>query len=95
MTGVAPPRTQYVTSGDVQLAYQLFGEGERDLVFVLDWASHLEVVWDTPFMVEFQDALGRIGRADEVANVVAFLASEQSSFILGADLYVDGGEMQV
>ncbi|WP_421107291.1 SDR family NAD(P)-dependent oxidoreductase [Streptomyces sp. NEAU-S77] len=39
--------------------------------------------------------LGRIGRPDEVANVVAFLASEQSSFILGADLYVDGGEMQI
>ncbi|MFI2238825.1 SDR family NAD(P)-dependent oxidoreductase [Streptomyces chrestomyceticus] len=38
--------------------------------------------------------LGRIGRADEVANVVAFLASEQSSFVLGANLYVDGGENQ-
>ncbi len=62
MTAVAPPRTQYVASGDVQLAYQVFGEGERDLVFVLDWASHLEVVWDMPFMVEFLDALGRIGR---------------------------------
>ncbi|WP_439677283.1 SDR family NAD(P)-dependent oxidoreductase [Embleya sp. MST-111070] len=39
--------------------------------------------------------LGRIGRSDEVADVVAFLASEQSSFILGANLYVDGGENQV
>ncbi|MFH9426518.1 SDR family oxidoreductase [Streptomyces sp. NPDC017529] len=38
--------------------------------------------------------LGRIGHPDEVANVVAFLASEQSSFILGANLYVDGGESQ-
>ncbi|MEU7204024.1 SDR family oxidoreductase [Streptomyces sp. NPDC045470] len=38
--------------------------------------------------------LGRIGRADEVANVVAFLASEQSSFVLGANLYIDGGENQ-
>ncbi|MES4904256.1 MULTISPECIES: SDR family oxidoreductase [unclassified Streptomyces] len=39
--------------------------------------------------------LGRIGHPDEVANVVAFLASEQSSFIVGANLYVDGGETQV
>ncbi len=38
--------------------------------------------------------LGRIGRPDVVADVVAFLASEQSSFILGANLYVDGGENQ-
>lgn len=35
---------------------------------------------------------GRLGRSEEVAAAVAFLASEQSSFILGANLYVDGGE---
>ncbi|MFB6984151.1 SDR family NAD(P)-dependent oxidoreductase [Streptomyces scopuliridis] len=39
--------------------------------------------------------LGRIGRPDEVADAVAFLASGQSSFILGANLYVDGGENQI
>jgi NAD(P)-dependent dehydrogenase (short-subunit alcohol dehydrogenase family) len=39
--------------------------------------------------------LGRIGHADEVADVVAFLASGQNSFILGANLYVDGGENQI
>ncbi|MEU0282314.1 SDR family NAD(P)-dependent oxidoreductase [Streptomyces sp. NPDC088147] len=39
--------------------------------------------------------LGRIGRPDEVADVVAFLASGRSSFILGANLYVDGGENQI
>ncbi|MFF0630515.1 SDR family NAD(P)-dependent oxidoreductase [Streptomyces sp. NPDC004296] len=40
-------------------------------------------------------AIGRMGRPEEVAAVVAFLASEQSSFILGANLYVDGGENQI
>ncbi|WP_128381472.1 SDR family NAD(P)-dependent oxidoreductase [Streptomyces cavernae] len=39
--------------------------------------------------------LGRIGRPEEVADAVAFLASEQSRFILGANLYVDGGENQI
>ncbi|MEU2588657.1 SDR family oxidoreductase [Streptomyces avermitilis] len=34
--------------------------------------------------------LGRLGRTEEVAAAVAFLASEQSSFIAGSSLYVDG-----
>ena len=56
------PRTQYAQSGGVELAYQVFGAGERDLVLVLDWASHLEVLWEQPLMEEFLQALARIGR---------------------------------
>ncbi len=62
MTVVASPRTQYARSGDVELAYQVFGEGDRDLVLVLDWASHLEAVWEQPLTEEFLVSLGRLGR---------------------------------
>ncbi len=39
--------------------------------------------------------IGRMGSAEEVADAVAFLASGQSSFIVGANIYVDGGENQL
>jgi NAD(P)-dependent dehydrogenase (short-subunit alcohol dehydrogenase family) len=39
--------------------------------------------------------LGRLGTPDEVAKAVVFLASDDSSFITGAELFVDGGFAQV
>jgi class 3 adenylate cyclase len=59
---VAAPATQYARSGDVHLAYQLIGDAPRDLVFSLDWASHLEVLWEQPFVQELVSSLARFSR---------------------------------
>jgi len=36
-------------------------------------------------------AIGRAGESEEIANVIAFLASEEASFVVGQTLSVDGG----
>jgi Enoyl-(Acyl carrier protein) reductase len=39
--------------------------------------------------------LGRIGQSDEIAKVAVFLASDNSSFVTGIELFVDGGMAQI
>ncbi len=39
--------------------------------------------------------MGRIGSPDEIAKVVSFLASDESSFVTGIELFIDGGMAQI
>src|SRR5439155_9981590 len=47
----ATPDTRYARSGDVSIAYQVFGEGPVDLVYVPGWVSHVELAWELPDLV--------------------------------------------
>jgi NAD(P)-dependent dehydrogenase (short-subunit alcohol dehydrogenase family) len=37
--------------------------------------------------------MARLGRPEEIASVVAFLASDDASFMTGSEVYADGGYM--
>jgi NAD(P)-dependent dehydrogenase (short-subunit alcohol dehydrogenase family) len=50
-----------------------------------------EEVGEIAKKVASQIALGRWGEADEIAKAVLFLASDDSSYVQGAELFVDGG----
>ncbi|HEX4167103.1 MAG TPA: SDR family oxidoreductase [Bryobacteraceae bacterium] len=39
--------------------------------------------------------MGRMGEPDEIAKVALFLASDESSFLTGIELFVDGGSGQI
>ena len=57
-----PPRTQYARSGDVYIAYQVFGTGPVDLVFVPSWVSQIEQLWTYPAFVRMLERMGSFAR---------------------------------
>lgn len=57
------PKTQYALStGGVNIAYQVIGEGPLDLVFVMGWVSHLEYSWQDPSFARFLTRLASFSR---------------------------------
>jgi NAD(P)-dependent dehydrogenase (short-subunit alcohol dehydrogenase family) len=46
-------------------------------------------------LTEATTPLGRLGDPDETARAALFLASDESSFVTGSELFVDGGSAQV
>lgn len=57
----APP-IHYARSGDVNIAYQVVGDGPIDLVFVMGWVSHLEYFWREPSFARFLRRLASFSR---------------------------------
>jgi len=42
------PQTRYAKSGDINIAFQVVGEGPLDLVYVPGWISNVELMWEEP-----------------------------------------------
>ena len=56
------PETKYAWNGDVALAYQVFGDGPVDLVYLQGWTSHVDLNWESPALSRFLHGLGRLAR---------------------------------
>jgi class 3 adenylate cyclase len=57
-----PPKTRYARNGDVSLAYQVFGEGDLDLLLVSGWIPSIESFWLDPLHARFYERLGSFAR---------------------------------
>jgi len=58
----SPPKVHYARSGDVNIAYEVLGDGPRDLVFVMGWISHLDYFWTEPSFARFLRRLASFSR---------------------------------
>jgi pimeloyl-ACP methyl ester carboxylesterase len=56
------PDTRYAKCGELQIAYQLFGEGAVNLVIVPPFVSNVENFWDEPEFARWLRRLGSFAR---------------------------------
>ena len=56
------PRIHYVRGAEGHVAYQVFGQGPRDIVFIPDHPNNIEIMWEEPALSRFLERLGTMGR---------------------------------
>jgi class 3 adenylate cyclase/pimeloyl-ACP methyl ester carboxylesterase len=56
------PDTRYAWNGDVALAFQVFGAGPVDLVYLQGYTSHVDLNWESPHLARFLRGLGERAR---------------------------------
>lgn len=58
----AIPKTKFAKSGDLNIAYQVVGEGPLNLVLVPGWVSHIEYAWEEPSFSRFLKRMASFSR---------------------------------
>jgi pimeloyl-ACP methyl ester carboxylesterase len=56
------PQIRYARNGDVNIAFQVVGNGSRDLVLVPGFVSNIEVFWEEPTVMRFLERLSSFSR---------------------------------
>lgn len=57
------PQTRYARNADGQyIAYQVCGDGDFDIIFVPDWCTNLEVMWEEPTLERYLNRLASMAR---------------------------------
>jgi DNA-binding SARP family transcriptional activator/pimeloyl-ACP methyl ester carboxylesterase len=56
------PEVKYVASGDVHIAYTVFGEGPVDIIGVMGFITHMEHIWEEPGLTRFFEELASFSR---------------------------------
>lgn len=56
------PATRYAKSGKVNIAYQVLGSGNIDLVYIPGWISNIDMMWACPELVYFLKELSKVAR---------------------------------
>jgi pimeloyl-ACP methyl ester carboxylesterase len=56
------PETRYAKNGGVNIAYQVVGEGPRDLIYVPGWISNVELNWEEPALAHVLERLASFSR---------------------------------
>jgi pimeloyl-ACP methyl ester carboxylesterase len=54
--------TRYAKSGELNIAYQVFGDGDVKMVFIPGWASNVENIWTLPEFTEFAEKMAQFAR---------------------------------
>jgi class 3 adenylate cyclase/pimeloyl-ACP methyl ester carboxylesterase len=82
------PETRYAKSGDVHIAYQVFGKGPVNLVFVPGFVSNIELYWEHPDIARWMLRLANFARVatfDKRGTGLSDRVSEFPSFDLRMD----------
>src|SRR5438270_9888365 len=88
-------RTWATDLKDRRIRVNAVSPGSIDTPGLRDLLASSEAGEQRKKMISNSVPLGRLGTPDEIAKAVVFLASDDSSYVAGAELFVDGGFAQV